>query len=136
MRLMRSIRLVPLLFSATAIDIVYSKAVYGATLENSDFDNYLKVIWGLLIVLGIILLLYAILKKRFSLLHSSAKQEINILEMKPLMGKKALCLVNVRGKDILLGISDDNICRLASFSASPEKNFADVLQRSSEKNLP
>ncbi len=132
----RSIRPFSLLFSAFIIEIVGSTTVYGATLENSDFDNYIKVIWGLLIVLGIILLLYALLKKRFSLLHSSTKKEINILEMKPLMGKKALCLVNVRGKDLLLGISDNNISHIASFTASTETKFADVLQASSEAKQP
>lgn len=130
---MKSFRLLALVLAA-GIDIVGSTTVYATTLENSDFDNYIKVIWGLLVVLGIILVLYGLLKKRFSLLHSSAKQEINIVEMKPLMGKKALCLVKVRGQELLLGISDNNISHLASFAGSSDKNFAEVLQASSEKS--
>jgi hypothetical protein len=46
----------------------------AATGTGSDFDSYLRVIWGLVVVLGIILLLYGILRKRFSLLSNSSRQ--------------------------------------------------------------
>ena len=103
---------------------------------QSDFDSYLRVIWGLLIVLGIILALYGLLRKRFSLLSSTTQQEIKILEIKPLMGRKALCLVSVRGRDLLLGISGENITHLTSFPGSAEDSFAKVLRNSVEKSQP
>ncbi len=107
----------------------------AATGTGSDFDSYLRVIWGLVVVLGIILLLYGILRKRFSLLsNSSRRQEISILEMKPLMGRKFLCLVSVRGKEFLLGVSGDNISHLASFPGKTEESFSEVLRASTKKS--
>ena len=41
----------------------------------SDTSAYLRLTWGLLIVLGIILVFYALFKKRFSLLNSSEKSQ-------------------------------------------------------------
>ena len=131
MTAIRSSLLLLLLFPASMV-LSASSTVYASSFSESGYQNYFKVIWGLLVVLGIILILYGLLRKRFSLLHRSTKQEINILEMKPLMGKKALCLVQVRGKDLLLGISGDNISCLASFPSSPKSNFAEVLQDTSQ----
>lgn len=56
--------------------------------SNDLISSSFRVIWGLLIVLGIILLLYGLLRKRFSLLSSLPDKEINVIEIKPLMGKK------------------------------------------------
>jgi flagellar protein FliO/FliZ len=101
---------------------------YGATLTGGDTASYFRVIWGLLIVLGIILILYGFLRKRFSLLASGANQDIRILEIKPLMGKKSLCLINVKGQEHLLGVSGDRITHIAALTPQPESSFAEVLQ--------
>lgn len=94
--------------------------------SNDLITSSFRVIWGLLIVLGIILLLYGLLRKRFSLLASLPDKEINILEIKPLMGKKALCLVEVRGTEYLLGISESQISKITTL---PKKtaNFQETL---------
>jgi flagellar protein FliO/FliZ len=102
----------------------------------SDMDAYLRVIWGLLVVLGIILLLYALLKKKFSLLSHSSQQHIKILEVKPLMGRKALCLVEVRGQEYLLGISGDRIDPIAAIPKTPVSPFADTLKGSGADSQP
>ncbi len=101
---------------------------FAATLTGGDTANYFRVIWGLLIVLGIILILYGFLKKRFSLLSTGTNQEIKIMEIKPLMGKKSLCLINVKGQEHLLGISGDRITHIAALTPQPESSFAEVLQ--------
>lgn len=98
---------------------------------NEVLSNSFRVIWGLLIVLGIILILYGLLRKRFSLLSSSTDKEIQIREIKPLMGKKALCLVEVRGQEFLIGISDSTISTLANLTAKKEQSFADALKKES-----
>lgn len=98
--------------------------------QFSAMDPYLRMIWGLLVVLGIILLIYGLLKKRFSLLAQSPQQQIRILEMKPLMGKKALCLVEVRGQEFLLGISGDRIDPIACLSKKSGSSFAETLKGS------
>lgn len=101
---------------------------YGATLTGGDTASYFRVIWGLLIVLGIILILYGFLRKRFSLLATGTNQDIRILEIKPLMGKKSLCLINVKGQEHLLGVSGDRITHIAALTPQPESSFAEVLQ--------
>ncbi len=102
---------------------------FAANMPASDAASYFRVIWGLLVVLGIILILYGFLKKRFSLLSTSGSQHIKIVEIKPLMGKKSLCLVNVKGQEHLIGISGDRITHIAALPPQPESSFAEVLQR-------
>lgn len=104
----------------------------AASGQLDDMDGYLRVIWGLLVVLGIILLLYALLKKKFSLLSHSSQQQIKILEIKPLMGRKALCLIEVRGQEYLVGISGDRINPIAAIPKTPASTFADILKSSGE----
>ena len=97
--------------------------------DGSDvLTNSFRVVWGLLIVLGIILLLYGLLRKRFSLLSSSPDKQINIVEIKPLMGKKALCLVEIRGTEYLLGISESNISTIATLPPKKGQSFSETLK--------
>ena len=100
--------------------------------DNNDLiTSSFRVIWGLLIVLGIILLLYGLLRKRFSLLSSLPDKEIKVLEIKPLMGKKALCLVEVRGTEYLLGISESQISKIATLPQKKTSTFQETLQAES-----
>lgn len=102
--------------------------------DNNDLiTSSFRVIWGLLIVLGIILLLYGLLRKRFSLLASLPDKEINIIEIKPLMGKKALCLVEIRGKEYLLGISESQISNIATLPPKKTSTFKQALRAESGK---
>lgn len=94
---------------------------------DSEIENYFRVIWGLLVVLGIILVLYGILRKRFSLTATAPTKNINVLEVKPLMGKKALCLVEVKGQEYLIGLSENNISHLATLNSKPDTSFINTL---------
>ncbi len=98
------------------------------TLGMTDTANYMRMIWGLLVVLGVILVLYGIVKKRFSLLSSSPGGNIKILEIKPMMGKKALCLVDVKGQEFLLSISGETISHIATLAPQSKTSFATALQ--------
>ncbi len=120
------LRFLPLLFLSQFLHPVNTFA--GNLPIMSDTANYFRVIWGLLVVLGIMLILYAVLKKRFSIFATGANQDIKIMEIKPLMGKKALCLINVKGQEHLLGISGDHISHIAALTPQPESSFAEVLQ--------
>ena len=77
-------------------------------------EAYLRFLGGLVLVIGVILVLYALLKKRFSLLHNRDSSRIHILEIKPLAPRKSLCLVEVGGQEFLLGLSQDSISPLAA----------------------
>ena len=109
--------------------------IYGADAELDVMGSYFRVVWGLLVVLGVILILYGILKKRFSLFNTPASQSINVIEMKPLMSKKALCLVEVKGEEYLLGISGDRITHIATIGTEKKSSFAATLSRTNPDNL-
>lgn len=107
--------------------VVPSAAFAGDTL-GTDTAGYFRVIWGLLVVLGIILVLYGIVRKRFSLLSAPSGANIKILEVRPMMGKKALCLVDVKGQEYLLGISGETISHIATLTPPAKASFAETLQ--------
>lgn len=92
-------------------------------------DGYLRIIWGLLVVIGIIFIIYGLVRKRFSLFIHSPSHAINIVEMKPLMGKKALCLVKVHEKEYLIGLAENSITLLDTVEAPGEKKFAAVMKQ-------
>ncbi len=103
--------------------------IYGTDTGLTEMGSYFRMLWGLLVVLGIILILYGIFKKRISLFHSPSSQSIKVLEIKPLMGKKSLCLIEVRGEEFLLGISDDQITHIATIDSKKTTTFAATLKK-------
>jgi flagellar protein FliO/FliZ len=105
-----------------------ARPAYAASPPLVGMDSYFRIIWGLLVVLGIIFLLYALLKKRFSLLANTPEKNIKVLEIKPLMGRKALCLITVKGHEYLLGISGDRITHLATLPSKMDATFAETLR--------
>ena len=113
-----------------------SEAAHAASLPIVEMDSYFKVIWGLLVVLGIILALYALLRKRFSLLGGHPEQHIKILEIKSFMGRKALCLISVKGNEYLLGIGGDRINHLATLPNKTDRSFAATLRATEADRQP
>ena len=71
--------------------------------------SLLQVVWGLLVVIGLMLVLYALARKRFSLLGPGVSGKIKIIEMRPLMSRTALALVEVEGERLLIGIGNGTV---------------------------
>ncbi len=117
---------------AIAVVLLTPQPATAAALMT-DMAPYFRLTWGLLIVLGIILILYALVRKRFSLLHSPGKSSIKVVEIRHLMPKKSLCLIEVKGQEYLLGISSDNISLIATIPVSPDSSFAAALEQSSSQ---
>ncbi len=115
-----------ILISTTLILGFASSSCYAAAYETQT-EMYFRAVWGLAIVVGIMLIIFALVRKRFSLTHNDNDTQIKVLEMRPLMPKKSLCLVEVEGKKILLGISADNINLLANIEKDNTKSFSDHL---------
>lgn len=113
-----------------AILILCTPQPATAATELGDTAAFFRLTWGLLVVLGIMLILYALVRKRFSLLHSPANSSIKVLEIRHLMPKKSLCLVEVKGQKYLLGISSENISLIANLPTSPDNSFAATLEKS------
>jgi flagellar protein FliO/FliZ len=101
-----------------------------------ELDSYLRVFWGLGIVLAIILFLYALLRKRFSLFASHPQKHITIVEIKPLSGRKSLCLVRVKDQEFLIGLTGDTISHLATLSGPSSPSFAATLAAAGKELQP
>ena len=101
----------------------------NAITTTGMLGDYFRMLWGLLVVLGLILLLYGLLKKRFSLVggHGNA---IKVVEMRPLAPKKSLCLVEVKGREYLLGLGPDSVTLLAALDGDSHSTFQEVLEGS------
>lgn len=116
---------IPLLsWSLALIPVGVSHAAESPADEISD---YFRVMWGLFIVVAIILILYALFKKRFSIINPRSSRSIRVLEIQPLMPRKSLCLVEVKGREFLLGVGNDTITLLASLDDSPKTSFQETL---------
>lgn len=93
----------------------------------------LRMVAGLLLVLGLMLLLYALSKRGLRWLPGSREGRIQIRETRPLGGKKALCLIEVQGRELLLGVSSERIELLCELSREPTASFEEALQRQSQE---
>jgi len=94
--------------------------------EPSLLYSSLKMLAALVVIIGILLLFYAASRKGFGVLPKQRAGAIKVLETRSLGGKKFLCLVSVRGQDLLLGISNERIENLAQLP--PRADFSDTLQ--------
>lgn len=125
-----------LCFLATLICPVDSQAALGGI--GVETDMYFRLIWGMLVVIGIMLVLYAFVRKKFSLLHNREGHKIKVLEIRPLMPKKSLCLVEVEGNQYLLGLSGEGITHIAHVNGSSTSTFSQHLaevQQSDHDNI-
>lgn len=98
--------------------------------ENTDptlFSAGLRMFWGLLVVLGILLIIYSLMRKRLSFLKHNDKAFIKILEIRHIMPKKSLCLVEVGGQEFLLGLGNDTINLLSPVSTKARETFNETL---------
>jgi flagellar protein FliO/FliZ len=91
----------------------------------------LKMVAALAVIIGLLLLLYAASRKGFGVLPKARGGSIKVLETKPLGGKKFLCLVSVRGEEMLLGLSNERIECLSKLT--PAKDFSAALQEQLEE---
>jgi len=69
----------------------------------------LKLIGALAVILGLVLLLYYCSRKGFGFLPGPKTGAIKLIEARHLMPKKSLFLVEVRGRELLLGVGVDRI---------------------------
>lgn len=104
------------------------------TTDPSLLSAGIRMIWGLLVVLGIILILYRILRKKFSLGHGNADAKIKIIEIRHIMPKKTICLVAVGDQQFLLGLGTDTINLLSPISTQDEESFTETLASVVDRN--
>ena len=103
-----------------------------AMAEPSLLYSSLKMVGALALVVGMLLLLYAASRRGFGFLPKPRDGGIKVLETRSLGGKKFLCLVSVRGEDMLLGLSNERIEYLTKLPAA--KEFSAELQEQLEES--
>jgi|LGVF01.2.fsa_nt_gb flagellar protein FliO/FliZ len=94
----------------------------------------LRMMAGLLLVLGLMFLLYALSKRGLRWLPGSREGKIQIRETRPLGGKKALCLVEVQGRELLIGVSSERIELLCELESKQGQSFEQTLQNQNQES--
>ena len=87
----------------------------------------LKLIGALTVILGIVLLLYYCSRKGFGFLPGPKTGAIKLIEARHLMPKKSLFLVEVRGRELLLGVGVDRIELLSQLDWHNTTPFEETL---------
>lgn len=121
---MRFLTLVLLLWPAAA-------EAAPSTAGNPLGDG-LRLLGALGMILGLILLLYAGSRRGMRWLPKARGGAIQILETRPLGPKKSLCLVQVRGRELLLGISAERVELLCQLDQAGPPSFDETLKRQLE----
>jgi flagellar protein FliO/FliZ len=103
---------------------------FCAVEPEGPFSAPLRLIWGLLVVLGILFIVYSLMRKKLSFLHMPVNGAIKIIEVRHLLPKKSLYLVEVRGREFLLGAGQDRIELIAAIPAHPQASFVEALDES------
>lgn len=103
-----------------------------AAKEPSLLTASLKMLAALGLVVGLLLLFYAASRRGFGFLPQNKSEIIQILETRPLGGRKFLCVVKIRDEEILLGMTHDRIENLGRIG-SAKKGFSDSLHTAQEK---
>jgi flagellar protein FliO/FliZ len=127
----RLMSLLFLLYPATA-----RAAETAEVAGTGQLGSGLRLLAGLLLVVGLLLLFYALSRRGLSWLPKPRGGAIHIREMRPLGPKKSLCLVEVRGRELLLGLSADRIELLCQLGDAPREDFDTALQTSLKESQP
>lgn len=105
------------LFFLLFIFIIFPASAFAGQPEDLDlFASGLKLFVGLSVVIGLMLIFHVLNRKGFKFLESRHAGSIKIIETRPLGGRKSLCLVEVEGRRILLGLGNDRVDVVHSFA--------------------
>ncbi len=122
------------LIASTLAMTSLGQPVMAASTEPSFAAAGLRMFWGLLLVLAVILIIYGLARKRLSLLHANNTSKIKILEIRHLMPKKSLCLVEIAGREYLLGLGSETITLLAETEDKTKQCFSNTLETAKENH--
>lgn len=131
---MNSRRILPLI--AMMFTLLVGRSAWALGDEAPSLLNAsLRMTWGLLVVLAVLLIIYVIVKKRLAPMQGRGKGRINVIETRHLMPKKSLFLVEVRGREYLLGAGSDSLELIARIDGDqPSRCFQQILNDTEPKN--
>ena len=98
--------------------------------EFDPVSSGIRMLLGLLVVLAIILALYYLLRNRVSGFQQQGKGIIKVIEIRHVLPQKSLMLVEVRGREFLVGAGKDTISTIVPLQ--PGESFASLLEQSEE----
>jgi len=108
------------------------------SVETELIPMSLKVMGALTLVLGVMLLLYAVLKKSGRWLPAGQNREINLIEVRYLAPKRALYLIEVNGSKLLLAGTGERLESLAQWPVVEDEppSFDHLLKESKTPASP
>ncbi len=115
------------IFSIAAFAAVCSPTLAATVPPVTMGSAFLQTLWALLVVIGIILVLYALTRKRFGI-GKRGTGKITLVELRHIMPKTTLALVEVEGKRLLLGIGSGRISLLADLADEATTNVKKTTQ--------
>ena len=131
MQILASIILLIVLLPVTSFCAVESSPFVASADEPTFFMAGARVLWGLLIVVAVMLVLYALVKKKLNFFPGNAENAvIQIVETKHLTPKKALHLLCIRDEEFLIGVSENSINFLTKVQNQEKNNFDQLLEES------
>ena len=109
----------PLLFIPGAVFASAGESVSGYP------QGMLRLFIALGLVIGLLFLLVALSRKGMRFFPAARGGIIKVVEMRSLGPRKSLCLIEVKGEEILLGVSSDRIEMISSWPASnaPDSSY-------------
>lgn len=111
-----------------AVSLLMPQLAFAAETSSDLMVSGLKMLAGLVLVLGLLFLLYALSRKGLGFLPGSKEGLIRIIEVRSLGAKKGVCLIEVRGQELLLGFGPERIDCLARLGpAVATESFANHL---------
>lgn len=105
-----------------------SLAMAAESTGDSLLPATLKVTAALGLMLGVLLVAYALSRKKLGFLAPPRGGVINIVETRYLGPKKSLCVVAVRGEEFLLGVGNERIELISRLDRNKTASFEDTLK--------
>ena len=93
-----------------------------------QFSPVVRMLGGLGLVLGLILGGYGLLRNRLGSLPAGRKRAIRLIESCPLGPRKSVCLVRVRDREYLLGVTQQQISLLGECSSKSVDENPEVVE--------
>lgn len=116
-----------MILTGALLGVPFSTA-HAATTQSSFYGSLMQMAWGLFIVLGIILILYAIARKKLSLLQTGGDGTIKVVSTRHLMPKKSLFLVEVKGREYLLASGGDSLQLISEIKPDKNEQFSQIME--------
>ena len=119
---------------ATILMICLPASVQAASETGGDdmLAASFKVLAALVLVVGVMLLMYALSRRGLKMIPGQREGRIKVVETRSMGPRKGLFLVEVRGRELLLGVTADRINLLCDMGKCESLDFDRTLRSEME----